>query len=98
MLSLFERERERERERETLTTSSLSFYYVILNWIDMCHVTRHNSADSVPPSNLVCITEVAIRTTLCIAGIIYYTSTLLLTLNLSVKKCLHQTFLSKLFW
>ena len=33
-------------------------------------VTRHNSADSVPTSNLVCITEVAIRTTLCIAGII----------------------------
>ena len=32
--------------------------------------TRHNSADSVPTSNLVCITEVAIRTTLCIAGII----------------------------
>ena len=35
--------------------------------------TRHNSADSVPTSNLVCIKEVAIRTTLCIAGIIYYT-------------------------
>ena len=33
-------------------------------------LTRHNSADSVPTSNLVCITEVAIRTTLCIAGII----------------------------
>ena len=33
-------------------------------------VTRHNSADSVPTSNLVCITEVAIRTTLCIAGMI----------------------------
>ena len=32
--------------------------------------TRHNSADSVPTSNLICITEVAIRTTLCIAGII----------------------------
>ena len=32
--------------------------------------TRYNSADSVPTSNLVCITEVAIRTTLCIAGII----------------------------
>ena len=31
---------------------------------------RHNSADSVPTSNLVCITEVAIRSTLCIAGII----------------------------
>ena len=35
--------------------------------------TRHNSADSVPTSNLVCITEVAIRTTFCIAGITYYT-------------------------
>ena len=32
--------------------------------------TRHNSADSVPASKLVCITEVAIRTTLCIVGII----------------------------
>ena len=38
--------------------------------------TRHNSADSVPTSNLVCITEVAIRTTLCIAGIIKYTCNL----------------------
>ena len=38
--------------------------------------TRHNSADSVPTSNLVCITEVAIRTTFCIAGIIYYTCNL----------------------
>ena len=33
-------------------------------------LTRHNSADPVPTSNRVCITEVAIRTTLCIAGII----------------------------
>ena len=33
--------------------------------------TRQNSADSVTTSNLVCIKEVAIRTTLCIAGIIY---------------------------
>ena len=38
--------------------------------------TRHNSADSVPTSNLVCIKEVAIRTTFCIAGIIYYTCNL----------------------
>ena len=38
--------------------------------------TRHNSADSVPTSNLVCIKEVAIRTTYCIAGIIYYTCNL----------------------
>ena len=39
--------------------------------------TRHNSADSVPTSNLVCIQEVAIRTTFShminIAGIIYCT-------------------------
>ena len=32
--------------------------------------TRDNSADSVPTSNLVCAAGVAIRTTLCIAGII----------------------------
>ena len=47
-------------------------------WSDTLHfqyslITRHNSADSVPTSNLVCIKEVAIRTTFCIAGIIYYT-------------------------
>ena len=41
-----------------------------------CSITRHNSANSVPTSNLVCITEVAIRTTLCIAVIIYYTCSL----------------------
>ena len=33
--------------------------------------TRHNSADSVPASNLVYIKEVAIRTILSIPGIIY---------------------------
>ena len=38
--------------------------------------TRHNSSDSVPTSNLVCIKEVAIRTTFCFAGIIYYTCNL----------------------
>ena len=38
--------------------------------------TRHNSADSVPTSNLFCIKEVAIRTIICIAGIIYYTCNL----------------------
>ena len=41
--------------------------------------TRHNFADSVPTSNLVCIKEVAIRTTsshiTSIAGIIYHTFT-----------------------
>ena len=34
--------------------------------------TSHNSADSVPTSNLVYIKEVAISTTFCIAGIIYH--------------------------
>ena len=38
----------------------------------MLYTTRHNLADSVPTSNLVCIKEVAIRITFCIAGIIYY--------------------------
>ena len=41
----------------------------------MGQITRHNSADSVPTSNLVCIKEVAIRITFShlinIAGIIY---------------------------
>ena len=35
--------------------------------------THHNLADSEPTSNLVCIKGVAIRTTFCMAGIIYYT-------------------------
>ena len=52
--------------------------------------TRHNSADSVPTSNLVCIKEVAIRTTFCIAGIIYYTCNLVI----DIQKCLQQTFLT----
>ena len=49
-----------------------------LHWMKVCNIfsycilTRHNSADSVPTSNLVCIKEVAIRITFCIAGIIYY--------------------------
>ena len=38
--------------------------------------TRHNSADSVRTSNLICIKEVAIRTTFCIAEIIYYSCNL----------------------
>ena len=44
-------------------------------------ITRHNSADSVPTSNLVCIKEVAIRTTLCVAGIIYYTCNLVINIQ-----------------
>ena len=49
-------------------------YYSLL--LELVAPTRHNSADSVPTSNLVCITEVAIRTTLYIAGIIQYTCNL----------------------
>ena len=37
------------------------------------NTTRHNSADSLPTSDLICIKEVSIRTTFCIAGIVYYT-------------------------
>ena len=52
--------------------------------------TRHNSADSVPTSNLICINEVAIRNTFChminIAGIIYYTCSLVIDLNVPVIK------------
>ena len=53
---------------------SLNFLHVkgplILPHESVSNCTRHNSADSVPTSNLVCTMEVAIRTTLCIAGII----------------------------
>ena len=45
-------------------------------------LTRHNSADSVPTSNLVCIKEVAIKTAFShminIAGILYYTCSLVI--------------------
>ena len=51
-------------------------FMVSLFCYDLTPVTRHNPADSVPTSNLVCIKEVAIRTTFShminIAGIIYY--------------------------
>ena len=44
--------------------------------------TRYNSADSLPTSKMVCIKEVAIRTTFShminIAGIIYYTCSLVI--------------------
>ena len=43
------------------------------NPLRQAHHTRHNSADSVPTSNLVCIKEVTIRTTFCVAGVINYT-------------------------
>ena len=47
-------------------------------WLLLCLVTRHNSADSLPTSNLVYTKEVAIITTFShtindIAGIIWYT-------------------------
>ena len=46
------------------------------NMIQPKRSTRHNSADSVPTRNLVCIKDIAIRTTFShminIAGIIYY--------------------------
>ena len=35
----------------------------VLNISNLCKITRHNMAASVPISNLVCIKEVAIRTT-----------------------------------
>ena len=47
--------------------------------------TRPNSADSVPTYNIVCIKEVAIRTTFShminIAGIIYYTCSLVIDIQ-----------------
>ena len=46
---------------------------------------RHNSGESVPTSNLVCIEEVAIRTTFChminIAGIFHYTCSLVIDIQ-----------------
>ena len=45
-------------------------------------ITCHNSADSVPTSNLICIKEVAIRTTFShminFSGKIYYTCSLVI--------------------
>ena len=50
-------------------------------------VTCHNSTDSVPTSNLVCIKEITIRTTFCIAGIIYFTCILVTdSVNVTVTK------------
>ena len=58
-------------------------------------ITRHNSADSVPTLNLVCIKEVAIKTNFShminIAGIIV----LYLVIDIQCtrdKKCLQHTF------
>ena len=43
--------------------------------------TRHNSADSAPTSCLVSIKEVAIRTNVNIAGIIYHTCNLVIDIQ-----------------
>ena len=47
--------------------------------------TRHNSADSVPTTNLVCVKDVAIRTTFShminFAGIIFYTCILVIDIQ-----------------
>ena len=57
--------------------------------------TRHNSADSLPTSNLVCIKEVAIRTTLCIAGLIYYTCNLVTDIQCTpYKRAFNKRFLT----
>ena len=52
--------------------------------------TRQNLADFVPTSNLVYIKEVAFRTTFChmikISGIIYYTCSLVIEINVIVTK------------
>ena len=59
--------------------------------------TRHNSNDSVPISNLVCIKEVAIRTTyrhtINIAGIIYYTCSLVIDIQCTrYENAFHKRF------
>ena len=48
--------------------------------------TRHNSSDSIPTSDLVCIKEVAIRTTFCIAEIIYHTFNLVFDIQCTSYK------------
>ena len=69
--------------------------------------TRHNSADSVPTSNLVCIKEVAIRTyfshVINIARIIYCTCSLVIDIqrisykNAFNKRIVCQNNFSKLY-
>ena len=53
-------------------------------------ITRHNSADSVPTSNLVCIMEATIKTTFShvinISGIIYYPCSLLIDIQCTRHK------------
>ena len=50
------------------------------------HPTHHNSTDSAPTSNLVCMKEVAIKITFCIAGIIYYTCNLVIDIQCTCYK------------
>ena len=56
-----------------------------MNFLAEIQATRHNSVDSVPTSNLVCIKEVAIRTNFShminIAGIIYYACRLVIDIQ-----------------
>ena len=59
--------------------------------------TRHNSADSVPTSNLVCIEEVAIRTTFCVTGIIYYTRNFVIDIQCSRYKLPPTNVLNELY-
>ena len=49
-------------------------------------LTCHNSANSVPTSNFLCFKEVAIRSTFCIAGIIYYAWNLAIDIQCSHYK------------
>ena len=55
-----------------------------LHGVNEC--THHNSADSVPTSNLVCIQEVVTRITFCVAGIIYYTCNLVTDIQCTCYK------------
>ena len=58
---------------------------------------RHNSADSIPTSNLVCIKEFAIKTTFCIAGIIYYTCNLVTDIQCThYKNAFNKRFFNEL--
>ena len=55
------------------------FYIVIWDWCCSSSFdvsTCHNSADSVSTSNIVCVKEVATRSTFYIAGIMFYTCNL----------------------
>ena len=55
-------------------------------------ISRHNSADSVPTSNLVCMKEVAIRTTFShmfnISGLIYYNCSVVIDIQITRYKTL----------